>query len=58
MTEVTEYSLVFMVSTLFVAGSLATYNSFSSLETQIQFRADFVALSNLASQAIEILAAL
>ena len=42
-----------MVSTLFVAGSIATYDSFSSFETGLQFRADFAAVSGLVTQAIE-----
>ena len=52
MTEVVEYSLVVMVSTLFVAGSVMTYDSFSSFESGLQFRADFAAVSDLVSQAV------
>lgn len=52
MTEIVEYSLVVMVSTLFIAGSVITYNSFSSFESGLQLRAAFAAVSGLASQAI------
>jgi hypothetical protein len=53
MTEVVEYSLVVMVSTLFVAGSVMTYDHFSSFESGLQFRADFAAVSGLVSKAVE-----
>lgn len=53
MTEIVEYTLVVMVSTLFVAGSVVAYNSFSAFESGLQLRAAFAAVSGLASQAIE-----
>lgn len=53
MTEIVEYSLVVMVSTLFVGGSVVAYNSFSSFESGLQLRATFAAVSSLATQAIE-----
>jgi hypothetical protein len=40
-----------MVSTIFVAASIATYSSFTSFETELQTKAAFAALSGLASQA-------
>ena len=52
MTELVEYSLVMMVSTLFIAGSAATYGTFSSFEAGLQFRAAFAAVSGLASEAV------
>jgi hypothetical protein len=53
MAELVEYSLAVMVSFLFVAGSVATYASFSTFESGIQLRAAYGAVSALASQAIE-----
>lgn len=52
MTEVVEYALVVMMSSLFVAGSVITYSSFSSFESGLQFNAAFAAVSGLASQAL------
>jgi hypothetical protein len=52
MAEILEYSLVFMVSTLFVTGSVATYNSFSSWASELQFHEAFSAISGLANQAL------
>jgi uncharacterized protein (UPF0333 family) len=52
MTEVIEYTLVVMVSVLFVAGSAAVYTSFSSLESQLQLRAMSAAVSALVDQAV------
>ena len=52
MAEITEYSLIFLVSTLFVAGSVATFDSFMTYETQVGVRADFAAISALASHAV------
>jgi hypothetical protein len=51
MAEIVEYTLVVMVSVLFVSGSIATYDSFSAFESSLQFRADSAALARLASQA-------
>ena len=53
MTEIIEYSLVVMVSTLFVAGSVLTYSSFSAFESNLQVRAAFATISGLVSQALE-----
>jgi len=52
MTELVEYCLVVMASTLFVTGSVAVYDSFSSFESGLQLRATFADVSGLASQAI------
>jgi uncharacterized protein (UPF0333 family) len=52
MSEVVEYSLVVMVSLLFVAGSVVTYNSFSSFASGIQVRLTSSAVERLASEAI------
>lgn len=53
MTELVEYCLVVMASTLFVTGSIAVYNSFSTFESGLQLRATFAAISGLASQALQ-----
>jgi hypothetical protein len=53
MTEIIEYSLVVMVSALFIAGSAETYTSFTSYQASIQLRAEFLAVSGLASQAVK-----
>lgn len=52
MAELVEYSMVVMVSTLFVAGSVLTYDSFSSFESGLQAKAAFASVSELASQAL------
>ncbi len=52
MAETVEYALVVMASALFVAGSVATYGSFSTFESGVQFRAEFQAVSALASAAL------
>jgi hypothetical protein len=52
MAETVEYALVVMASAFFVAGSVATYSSFSSFESGVQFRAEFQAISTLASTAV------
>ncbi len=52
MSEIIEYTLVFMVSTLFVSGSLATYNTFSSWAAGLQFHEAFSVISGLATQAL------
>ena len=52
MTETLEYALVVMASTLFVAGSVATYGSFSSFESELEFRAEVHAVSSLVHAAI------
>jgi len=52
MAESVEYALVVMVSTLFVAGSVVTYTSFSTFEAGAQFSAEFHAVYALASAAV------
>ncbi len=53
MAEIVEYSLVVLVSALFVSGSVVVYGSFTSFESDLQLRATYAAVSNLASQAAE-----
>jgi hypothetical protein len=53
MAELVEYSLIVMVSLLFVAGSVVTYSSFSALESQLQFSGASAEVTGLASQAVE-----
>ena len=52
MAESVEYALVVMASTLFVAGSVLTYTSFSTFEAGAQFSAEFHAVYALASAAV------
>ena len=52
MAETVEYALVVLASALFVAGSVVTYGSFSSFESTLQFKAEFQAVSALASAAL------
>jgi len=52
MAEILEYTLVFLVSTLFVTGSVATYNSFSSWASELQFHEAFKVITGLATQAM------
>ena len=52
MTEILEYCLVVMVSSLFVAGSAATYVSFSGFVADVQFKAASSAVSALAMEAL------
>lgn len=52
MAELVEYSLVVLVSALFVAGSAATYGSFLSFEAKVQFGASSSAVEGLAAQAV------
>lgn len=51
MVEVLEYCLVVMVSSLFVAGSVATYGSYSGFVSGVQFKAASSAVSALAMEA-------
>jgi len=51
MAEVVEYTLVVMVSVLFVAGSAYVYESFSSFESQAQLSAASATVSSLVDQA-------
>jgi hypothetical protein len=53
MTEIVEYSLVVVVSALFVTGSVVVFNSFSSFESGLQLRATFAAISGVALQAVD-----
>lgn len=52
MAEILEYCLVFLVSTLFVAGSVATYGSFSGFASGLQFRAASTSIARLANEAV------
>lgn len=52
MVELIEYSLVVLVSTLFVAGSVVSYGSFSDFETGVSLRSEFSAVSELAQRAV------
>jgi ABC-type transporter Mla subunit MlaD len=47
MAEVLEYSIAVLVSSLFVAGSVATYGAFSAFESSMQLRATFTSVTNL-----------
>jgi len=48
---ITEYSLVVLVSTLFVGASVETYGTYAKFEGMAEFNASFSALVVLASQA-------
>ena len=52
MAELIEYCLVFLVSALFVAGSVATYDSFSGFTSGLEFRTASASVSRLASDAL------
>lgn len=52
MAELVEYCLVFLVSSLFVAGSVATYDSFSGFTSGLEFRTASASISRLASDAL------
>ena len=52
MAELLEYCLVFMVSTLLVGGSVATYDTFSGFVTGLGFRAASSSIVGLASEAV------
>jgi hypothetical protein len=52
LTEVLEYCLVVMASALFVAGSVATYDSFSAFSAGLQFRVGSAAVVRLATEAV------
>ncbi|MDE1858414.1 MAG: hypothetical protein KGI26_05055 [Thaumarchaeota archaeon] len=52
MAELLEYCLVFLVSTLLVAGSVATYDSFSGFVTGLKFRLASTSIAGLASEAV------
>ena len=53
MAQIAEYSLVVLVSTLFVGASVATYDAYARFESASEAGASFSALLDLASQAIE-----
>ena len=52
MVEIVEYTLVVMVSTLFVAGSLLVYGGFTQFESGLSLHAAFGGVSGLVSKAI------
>lgn len=52
MVELIEYSLVVLVSTLFVAASVLSFGAFSSFEGGVNLRAEYTALSALAQEAV------
>ena len=52
MAEILEYCLVFLVSMLFVAGSVATYGSFSGFASGLQFRVASSSISRIAAEAL------
>ena len=52
MAEILEYCLVIMVSTLFVAGSVATYDAFSGSASALEFSLATSSISKLAADAI------
>lgn len=52
MAELVEYCLVFLVSSLFVAGSVVTYDSFSAFASGLQLRAASSSVSRLAAEAV------
>ena len=53
MTEIIEYALVVMVSTLFVTGSAVVYDSFAYFESNLQLRGTYATLSELAARAVD-----
>jgi hypothetical protein len=53
MVELVEYVLVVAASTLFVGGSVAVYASFTTLESDLQLKTTFAAVSGLAQLSIE-----
>jgi hypothetical protein len=52
MAEILEYTIVVMVSTLFVAGSVLVYDDYSSFESGLSSQVTLDAVSVLASRAI------
>jgi len=51
MTEVIEYALVVMVSALFITGSVAVYNSFSTFESNLQLKGTLASITDAAYKA-------
>jgi hypothetical protein len=52
LAEIVEYTLVVLVSALFVGGSVATYDSFSSFTSGLQLRLDSASVAKLADEAV------
>jgi hypothetical protein len=52
MVELIEYALVMMASMLFVAGSVLTYDGFTTFESGLSLHASFDGVSGLVSEAI------
>lgn len=48
MVELLEYTMAVLVSSLFIAGSVGVYGAFSTFETDMQLRASFTSVSDLA----------
>lgn len=53
MAELVEYTLVVVVSALFMVGSVTVYGDFASFQSGLSLRAEFDAVSALASKAAE-----
>lgn len=53
MVELTEYTLVVLVSALFAVASIATYGAFSGLESRAEMESSFSTLETLASAALQ-----
>ena len=48
MAELLEYTLAVLVSSLFIAGSVGTYAAFSTFESNMQLKATFASVNDLA----------
>lgn len=48
MAELLEYTMAVLVSSLFIAGSVGTYGAFSTFQTNMQLKATFTSVSDLA----------
>ncbi len=51
--EILEYSLVFLVSSIFISGSAAAYANFSAMQADLRLRATFAEVSTLAGEALD-----
>lgn len=51
MVELLEYSLVVLVSTMFIAASILSFGAFSGFEGGVNLKAEYSALSTLALEA-------
>ena len=51
MAELLEYTLAVLVSSLFIAGSVGIYGAFSAFETNMQLKATFASVTDLANTA-------